>query len=582
MKLRTRAAALACAAALALVGLAAPAAHAGNDQSDEDTTQWVTWEIPAPGCPTFDAAEGTDVWTSPTATPWVNYDAYGSPACADDHETAMWPQALVGEGTHTQVGTLTQCTWYQVDKYEGRASDINAVLADDTLTHGEDGGITTAWYFHYTGGPTCGTATEEPAEVELTLTYIPACEPDSSNTWVVANASDQDVPFVLKYQDGDEWNTVGEDTAPAGDQAEIKTPREDVDAKITWGDDESLERGEAKASSGEDLDGDNCLETVVAPTPTWAEGCLAGDGAWQFDANAEGIDWAQSAVFGGAYTIEVAPQEGFTFPADAVTSWTAYDTEQTCVVTPPAPTFEDPCGPDNIAVQAPVFPGVEWSTNVVDGVATATATPADGYEFAEEVQSEWTQTDTGEDCPTRIFEEASLDGTLIGNLCLGDVPYFTYDVTVNDPNGLVDDSALPSITFLPDADEEFYPDGVTPIEPLTIDLPTMAGELLWPGASLDSESNPAGWPGWALIGDEWTAVADDNWGWTRDGDVLIEVNPEITVTAAYPEATADCANAPEADDEVVTASRVLSAGPVVVTGAAPAAVPVRGEVTYTG
>ncbi|GEM_PF-4497459 len=183
---------------------------------------------------------------------------------------------------------------------------------------------------------------------------------------------------------------------------------------------------------------------------------------------------------------------------------------------------------------------------VVDGVATEVV-----YTEGTEPEDGITWVD-GSEC------EPNLTGTFIGNLCQGDVPYFTYDVVVNDPTGSVDPSALPTLTWV-------NPGG----EDLVIELTSFAGQMLWPGAS----ASPLGWPGWELneATGEYEEVGDDNFGWTRDGvQVIISVNPETTVTAEYPPATSDC-NGPDEEDEEFES--VLSAGP---------AVPVRGVATYAG
>ena len=93
------------------------------------------------------------------------------------------------------------------------------------------------------------------------------------------------------------------------------------------------------------------------------------------------------------------------------------------------------------------------------------------------------------------------------------------------------------------------------------DLP-LKGTVLWPGAVLDAQGNAADWPGWTLQSDG-TWVRGDEWNWVRPSvPVTFQVNPEATVTVAYPPEQAACANPPQSAvlaAEDPTSSAVLAA-----------------------
>jgi hypothetical protein len=73
------------------------------------------------------------------------------------------------------------------------------------------------------------------------------------------------------------------------------------------------------------------------------------------------------------------------------------------VVTPPTPTFTDPCGLDNASWSGPEFEGGTWGYGSDDeGNLYIEAIPADGYAFPEGAQTEWVDKDSGELCPVEI------------------------------------------------------------------------------------------------------------------------------------------------------------------------------------
>ncbi|MGC4175643.1 hypothetical protein [Demequina sp.] len=192
-----------------------------------------------------------------------------------------------------------------------------------------------------------------------------------------------------------------------------------------------------------------------------------------------------------------------------------------------------------------------------DGTATETSWAKDwtqdtvwnpllrSYTWLDKVYGEpyvtGTQTIEAEDCTP-----PTLEGTVFAAECKDDVPWIVYDVKLNDPYGLSTDDGTATFTFTAPGSSETF----------TKTVPIGNGQFLWPGATAtdngDGTYTATGWPGWALDGDEWVSVGDENYGWTRDGvDVLIEVNPEMTVHLNYPPPTALCvAGPPEVHGEL--------------------------------
>jgi hypothetical protein len=166
--------------------------------------------------------------------------------------------------------------------------------------------------------------------------------------------------------------------------------------------------------------------------------------------------------------------------------------------------------------------------------------------------------------------EPTLTGTVISPVCDGDVPWVDYSVVLVDPDGQsTNTDGKATITF-------HSPIAGIADEVRTVDIG--AGRILWPGASIDADGMPTGWPGWAGNADDgWTSVGNDNFGWTRQEDgiaVTIEVNPSMEATLTYPPATPDCAAQPPTE-----ITQVLGAPPL---PEAPSAIAVVAEATFAG
>src|SRR3954454_24361349 len=109
-------------------------------------------------------------------------------------------------------------------------------------------------------------------------------------------------------------------------------------------------------------------------------------------------------------------------------------------------------------------------------------------------------------------------------VCDNDVPYLTYDIqAVGSPNTVV------TITWINPAG----PNVVYANQPLS-------GKVLWPGAVPWPGGKGIDWPGWRQLPDG-TWVEGDEFDWVRPTvQVKFQVNPEATVTVAYPPSSPNC------------------------------------------
>ncbi|GAA3795785.1 peptidase [Cellulomonas soli] len=133
-------------------------------------------------------------------------------------------------------------------------------------------------------------------------------------------------------------------------------------------------------------------------------------------------------------------------------------------------------------------------------------------------------------------------------VCVADVPLLNYAVqAIGTPNTTV------TLTFVnPDGQSVVYPD-----------LP-LSGQVRWPGAVVGADGKGIDWPGWKQLADGTWIEADDGYAWVRPNvTVKLQVNPEASVTVAYPPSTPTCltgppttvvlAESPAAKSSVVTA-----------------------------
>jgi hypothetical protein len=175
------------------------------------------------------------------------------------------------------------------------------------------------------------------------------------------------------------------------------------------------------------------------------------------------------------------------------------------------------------------FTRASLAVGVGAGVALALAAPASAVSFASVGTTVSPSPSPSSYEPPEV---PSLTAEIFEPVCDGDVPYLQYRVV---PTGATSDTL--TITWInPSGDDVVY-----------TDLP-LEGRVLWPGAVVDEDGNPLDWPGWRLEDGEW--VEGDEFDWVRPSvDVRMEVNPEVTLTAAYPPSSPSCATNPPGTPE---------------------------------
>ena len=128
--------------------------------------------------------------------------------------------------------------------------------------------------------------------------------------------------------------------------------------------------------------------------------------------------------------------------------------------------------------------------------------------------------DTLEPCDAPTFTFGTLSPT-----CENDVPYLVYSATVTGTT----DTTL----------DLHWLDAQGTERLVMTDLP-LSGEVLWPGAAVDSQGNPTDWPGWVFENGDWVEK-DDGFTWARTASVFAVVNPtSATVALTYPPPTPTC------------------------------------------
>jgi len=148
-----------------------------------------------------------------------------------------WPQAHVTAGTNFTA----QCgVWYQVDKYYGTRGDIDAVVADGSLTFkngkAEDSNIVQDWYFKF--GGTCDTPKPE------------------------------DKVVYSDWKDG-EW--ACNDTTVTQTRTKTVTSYKKVDGQWVLDSDNAVVTTETKTRTLADREKKNCYVIVAWQMPSWKD-----------------------------------------------------------------------------------------------------------------------------------------------------------------------------------------------------------------------------------------------------------------------------------------------------------------------
>ncbi|WP_456786644.1 peptidase [Cellulomonas sp. P5_C5] len=157
-----------------------------------------------------------------------------------------------------------------------------------------------------------------------------------------------------------------------------------------------------------------------------------------------------------------------------------------------------------------------------------------------------------------VPRECTLNIQVLSPICDNEVPKLRYKVI---PEGTTKDTV--TITWI-------NPSGANVVY---ADLP-LEGTVNWPGAVEDSTGRGIDWPGWRQLADgSW--VEGDEFDWVRPSVVVnFKVNPEDTVTVAYPPSSPSCNTNPPGNETLASnpTSAVLSAtgseaGPLAAIGA---------------
>jgi uncharacterized repeat protein (TIGR01451 family) len=146
--------------------------------------------------------------------------------------------------------------------------------------------------------------------------------------------------------------------------------------------------------------------------------------------------------------------------------------------------------------------------------------------------------------------------------CVSDAPWLTYEI---DAHNLAVGGRELTVTWADALGTVIHTDTVAIGSDGLI-----TGRLLWPGAEVDSSGRGVGWPGWreALPGEtpDWENLILDptayGYGLRSGAQVTFSINPETTVTATYPPATADCAEASRDYDADIWFTKVASTATV--------------------
>ncbi|WP_157981651.1 hypothetical protein [Protaetiibacter intestinalis] len=138
------------------------------------------------------------------------------------------------------------------------------------------------------------------------------------------------------------------------------------------------------------------------------------------------------------------------------------------------------------------------------------------------------------DFPKPECQSPELTGQITA-ICENDVPWISYTVTLVDPDHQsTGDTA--ELTFQSGSDSFTFIPALGTIH----DGETLSGRVLWPGAAIDGDGDPIGWPGWSNEGGVWHEI-DGNYAWTRDGvTAIISVNPSISDDLEYPSGNPYC------------------------------------------
>lgn len=193
---------------------------------------------------------------------------------------------------------------------------------------------------------------------------------------------------------------------------------------------------------------------------------------------------------------------------------------------------------------APIAPGdydaTSGATVTLTAIADESWTLAGGTQ--DQATHEWSRSWTFDFAGVGACATAQLVGSITAQ-CVNDVPLLRYSVTLVDPEHVATGST--AVLTLSDGTDSYV---YNPVLGEIHDGETLAGERLWPGATVDADGNATGWPGWEFDGTSWVPTTG-NYAWSRGAGVIatIAVNPEIVSAITYPPGDPTCNPNPPQD-----------------------------------
>jgi LPXTG-motif cell wall-anchored protein len=145
---------------------------------------------------------------------------------------------------------------------------------------------------------------------------------------------------------------------------------------------------------------------------------------------------------------------------------------------------------------------------------------------------------SGGDYVTTTLPERSIDVSGFSPECVRNAPYIRYTFV---PRGFVPTPSRATLSISDRSGNVVHSQVIN----------SFSGNIVWPGASVDSSGNATDWPGWKLAGDGVSWIPDPSDTGLREGlTIKVTVDPSATATAtvAYPAATSPCASPPSAGD----------------------------------
>lgn len=416
----------------------------------------------------------------------------------------------VGDDVVTLPSNTSTTTWSKAE-----SGGVWTVTAAPTTGNAFPAGTKTTWTF---------TVDEGPCLVQLTgvPSFTDTCRADNEQLVV------PDDTALVDWEKGESNGVITVTATPQPGYAFIGEP------KTKW----------------EYLVNDGPCEVEVEGAPTFTDTCGVDNEDLAVPDDTETIDW-EYRESNGVITVTATALPGSKFPAGATASWTFTLNESPCLTKLTGePTFADTCAAEDDDLVLPEDTDqVDWESTRAGDTATVTATPKADWAFDGEPKTVWTFTVRDGDCVT-----PTLDGSVATGECRADVPWISYRVVLFDPDAqstsrtvflVLTDGEHTERIELGDLDE----DGV------------LEGETLWPGASVDEDGKPTGWPGWEQQADGTWIETDGNFAWTRDiTTATFEVNPDLAVDLVYPPATPNCLTAPPQGDGDGSTTTTASSG----------------------